>query len=439
MRWKRRVAHRRSAPVYLPPTVTRCVGRWRRCGSRGWMAPASRRGRGPIRSWGLLAAVLSAYEAALAERKLLDGPALMGPGRGCAVGAAGAPDALGAAGAPGALGAAGAPGALGAGSVPAARVFLLPGLSLRGVEGRLVRALLDHGATVLTPDRVAGLDAPAGRLWVASSGPGGPLSTLHALDRDGDHESGPRDLHLFAAATPADELREVIRRVMAAGIPWDRVEIVATDSATYGTALDGLARRLGIPATHSAGLPVSRTRVGRAADAYFRWIADGFPVEPIRQLLAKRRPGPAPAGRRGRRRPDGAAGSAPRRGAGPPAPAPPDRLGVRALPSHAGSRAGGRRARRTRRGTGTATRRRARWRGRGSGRSSASLRSLLEPILQATPRPASRHAAWTSRTSPARLADRAAGAAGAGARGRRRWRTRPARSSSSGWSGRGRR
>jgi ATP-dependent helicase/nuclease subunit B len=307
----------------------------------------------------LLAAVLSAYEAELAERRLLDGPALMA----LAAEAVRSSDRLD------------------------ARVFLLPGLGLRGVEGRLVRALMDRGATVLAADPVSGLDAPAGRLWAASSGAGGPLSGLHAVDGD----PAPRDLDLFAAATPADELREVIRRVMAAGIPWDRVEIVATDSATYGTALDGLARRLGIPATHSAGLPVSRTRVGRAADAYFRWIADGFPVEPIRRLLANddlaahKDDGPSPAAlaRRLRRL----------------------RIGWgydRYLPVLDRALAAAERADAPRDGDGDEEGAElARERERAELR---TLRALLEPILTATPAPAGRDAAWTSRTSPARLA-----------------------------------
>jgi RecB family exonuclease len=307
----------------------------------------------------LLAAVLSAYEAELGERGLLDGPALV---------------AL-------------AADAVRSGARWDARVFLLPGLGLRGEEGRLVRALMDRGATVLATDPVSGLDPPTGRLWAASPGMGGPLSRLHAADGG----PPPGELDLFAAATPADELREVIRRVMAAGIPWDRVEIVATDSAIYGTALDGLARRLGIPATHSAGLPVSRTRVGRAAGAYFRWIADGFPVEPIRQLLANNDlatagedgPSPAALARRLRRLRigwgydrylpvlDRALGAATRAGA--PRDGDGDEEGAEL----------------------------ARERERAELR---ALRALLEPILAATPAPAGRDAAWTSRTSPADLA-----------------------------------
>jgi len=92
-------------------------------------------------------------------------------------------------------------------------------------------------------------------------------------------------VRVFAAATPADELREVLRRVVAEGVPWDRVEIVAADPDVYGTALDALSRRLGIPVTYAEGLDVRRTRVGRALAAYFRWIGEGFPAEVIRALL----------------------------------------------------------------------------------------------------------------------------------------------------------
>jgi ATP-dependent helicase/nuclease subunit B len=346
----------RGVPAAYRDPLRRTVEALRQAGLSGHRA-ASAAGSDP--KLRLLAAVLSAYEAELGARGLLDGPALM---------------AL-------------AADAVRAGARSDARIFLLPGLGLRGEEGRLVRALMDRGATVLATDPVSGLDAPVGRLWAASPGPGGPLSRLHAADGG----PPPLELDLFAAATPADELREVIRRVMAAGIRWDRVEIVATDSATYGTALDGLARRLGIPATHSAGLPVSRTRVGRAAEAYFRWIADGFPVEPIRQLLAnddlaaagEDGPSPAALARRLRRL----------------------RIGWgydRYLPVLDRAIAAVNRDGAPRDGDGDEEGAElARERERAELR---TLRALLEPILSATPAPAGRDAAWTSRTSPADLA-----------------------------------
>lgn len=167
-------------------------------------------------------------------------------------------------------------------ALPAAPLYLLPELTFRGPAGRFTRLLLERGgAEVLETDPVLGLDAPEACLW-ATGAAASPLSALH-LPEPG--ENGAPQMHLFSAATPADELREVLRRVVTQGIPWDRVEIVAADADVYGTALDALSRRLGIPVTYAEGLDVRRTRVGRALAAYFRWIGEGFPAEVIRGLL----------------------------------------------------------------------------------------------------------------------------------------------------------
>lgn len=325
----------------------------------------------------MLGAILTAYEKGLAGRDLLDGPGIL----------ARAASALAGAAADG--GRAGT-----ASSIGSARIYLLPGLVLRGVEGRLIRTLLDGGATVLATDPVRGLDGPPGRLWAQTSGPAGPLSRLHdtGVARHGDGPGPAPEIDLFAAATPADEIREVLRRVVATGVPWDRVEIVATDTATYGPALDGLARRLGIPVTHADGLPLSRTRVGRATAAYFRWIADGYPVDPIRRLLESGdltppagtdAPSPAALARRLRRL----------------------RIGWghgRYLPVLDRAVAAAERTAPPRDDDDEEAGRLARERELGELR---ALRALLAPILAATPHPASRHAAWTGTTSPARLAE----------------------------------
>jgi RecB family exonuclease len=350
----------------------------------------------------MLSSVLTAYETELRGGRLLDGAALLGL----------AADSLSA-------GPAGGGGPVGLeAAFPGSRLFLLPGLGLRGEEGRLVGVLRAQGATVLATDPVAGLAPSPGRLWAAPPGAGGPLSRLREPVARERHDAGGGDfvaanqtagpgaarpdswLELFAAATPADELREVIRRVVAAGVPWDQVEIVATDTGTYGTALDGLARRLGIPVTHADGLPLSRTGVGRAAEAYFRWIADGFPAEPIRQLLENGGLVPAAAG------PPSADGM-PAAGA-PSAAALARRLRRlrigwgydRYLPTLDRALAAAESAEPPRNGddeSGRAVRDRELAELR-------ALKALLAPILSATPRPDSQSSAWASRTSPALLA-----------------------------------
>ena len=92
-------------------------------------------------------------------------------------------------------------------------------------------------------------------------------------------------LDIFVANSVEAELREVMRRARERGLGWDEVEIVATDPGVYGSALHALAERTGVPVTFAAGLPVERTRPGRVAAAYFRWIEGGFDAGVVRTLL----------------------------------------------------------------------------------------------------------------------------------------------------------
>jgi len=172
-----------------------------------------------------------------------------------------------------------ATGALHAGRRPFGRVYLVPGL-YRGLTGTFLRALLQDGAQVLPTDPAEGLPVPAEALWSAGA-PAGARSFLHAPDRCALPEPS---LGLFAGASRMDEVREVLRRAIATGRRWEDVEVVAADPA-YAALLDGLARRLEIPVEHGMGLPVGRTRLGRALGLYLDWIETGFRVEHLRPLL----------------------------------------------------------------------------------------------------------------------------------------------------------
>ena len=136
-------------------------------------------------------------------------------------------------------------------------ITVVPSRPLRGLPGELMTRLLAHGARLLDTDEVV-------------------------PDRVLDERTRP---DFFAAATPSDELREICRRVVAEGLRWDDVEIVATDPDTYGIALDALGQRLGVGATMLKGIPLSRTRIGRAMDRWFGWLDDGLPADVLRHAL----------------------------------------------------------------------------------------------------------------------------------------------------------
>ena len=191
-----------------------------------------------------------------------------------------------------------------AGSPAGVPVFLVPGLTDRGLAGRFVRTLERHGATILKTDPVIGLALPRGILWDADL-PTSAGSYLHAVAQWGerDESGGARDgpsqppdpdrpprrarprIDLFAAGSVHDELRGVLRRVIDMGARWDEVEIVASDPAMYGSALHALADSMGVPVTFAVGLPVERTRPGRVVATYFKWIESGFQESVFRALV----------------------------------------------------------------------------------------------------------------------------------------------------------
>lgn len=179
-----------------------------------------------------------------------------------------------------------------------AHVHVAPSLVARGLPGQLLARLLARGAYPLGSEPVVGIELPrhaAGRvaremeLVVDAAEPGrpSPLAYVGAtvLPEEGSVDRSAVSVELFAAATPSDELREVFRRVIAEGLRWDAVEIVATDPDTYGIALDVLSQRVGVGATMLHGIPFTRTRLGRALDRWLRWLEDGLPADVLRQAL----------------------------------------------------------------------------------------------------------------------------------------------------------
>lgn len=174
---------------------------------------------------------------------------------------------------------------------------IAPASSMRGVTGALLARLLDHGAMLLDADRAiprtdGATDPHDGSLLPAPpddqfsrSVLGWALATRVPAATDPRFDATLVQVDLFAAATPSEELREVCRRVMAEGLRWDEVEIVTTDPDTYGIALDALCQQLGIAATMLKGIPLLRTRVGRALERWFFWLGNGLPSDTLRQAI----------------------------------------------------------------------------------------------------------------------------------------------------------
>ncbi len=171
--------------------------------------------------------------------------------------------------------------------VLAPHLVLAGELSLRGLAGRLVARVIDGGAVLSAEvlDVEAG-DGAVPRTMVASRarqpGHGVGQAQGHA---DGDAQATTAAPVLFSATTPATELREVLRRAIAAGWAWGDIEIAATDEDRYGVELHALTSHLDVPCTHHNGLPFVHSRIGRAVSRFLTFLSEGLPADTLREAL----------------------------------------------------------------------------------------------------------------------------------------------------------
>jgi RecB family exonuclease len=109
---------------------------------------------------------------------------------------------------------------------------------------------------------------------------------------------------IFRAVGEVNEIREVLRRCVAEGIPFDQVEIIHTDAETYVPLVHELVAATGMSpedevesaATFAEGLPAATFRPGRALAAWVSWVRDGFPQTTLARMLEEgllNRPGAA--------------------------------------------------------------------------------------------------------------------------------------------------
>ena len=96
---------------------------------------------------------------------------------------------------------------------------------------------------------------------------------------------------IFRAVGEVNEVREVLRRCVEGGIPFDEVEILHTDAATYVPLVYELCSSLAdepggpVPVTFSEGIPVRYSRPGRALTAWLSWLGEDFPQSTLVRMI----------------------------------------------------------------------------------------------------------------------------------------------------------
>ncbi|MBN2443280.1 MAG: PD-(D/E)XK nuclease family protein [Spirochaetales bacterium] len=88
-----------------------------------------------------------------------------------------------------------------------------------------------------------------------------------------------------------NEVKDVFRRILYKKIPFDKVEIIHTDTGTYIPLIFETAYQFkpehitDIPVTFAEGIPITYSRPGKALKAWMSWISSDFPQSLLRRMI----------------------------------------------------------------------------------------------------------------------------------------------------------
>ena len=208
--------------------------------------------------------LLSGYEKYLEEKKLIDKAGLTMLAAECLVGYV---------------------------PVPGRKYIIFSRYYMSGLERQFIERLAGPGLMVLEDGQVFGLKGPKG-MW-QGKGKTGKIKSVTDSERlmwtyapeKAPDPTGDGTIELFSAIGFRNEIREIFRRIIGAGIPGDDVEIVYTDPVVYVREIFCLCEKLKIPATFSEGIPGHTRSPFRAIRGFLDWIRDDFTEMPLRRML----------------------------------------------------------------------------------------------------------------------------------------------------------
>ncbi len=167
------------------------------------------------------------------------------------------------------------------GSLPERAIVVVPeDLHLGSLEQQLLDVLSDRQKLSLPVDQPAEGDSEPETA--------ADIGLLRWLPRPADapQPHGDGTAEFFRAVGEVNEIREVLRRLTAAGVPLDQAELLYPDAETYGPlvyevlavlATDDARLDDELPATFAEGIPARFFRPGRLLAAWVAWVDEGFP------------------------------------------------------------------------------------------------------------------------------------------------------------------
>jgi len=92
-------------------------------------------------------------------------------------------------------------------------------------------------------------------------------------------------IQLFSAIGPANECREILRRIVTEKIPLDDVEIIHPSGPAYPSLMYALSAKEGLPATFGEGIPLAFTSPGKVFNGLVEWLEHDYLVTDLCALI----------------------------------------------------------------------------------------------------------------------------------------------------------
>lgn len=173
-------------------------------------------------------------------------------------------------------------------------VMVLSDFPLSFLEREIVRLAGGENLIIIDHCQPVGLHLPA-RFFQPNypnksstyGGEGGLnlLSYLHCPEKT-PSQTGADKVTIFHALGESNEVREVLRRILAQSIPLDEVEIMVVKTDPYVLLIYEITKSLGLPVTIAGGIPVVFTRPGVALILYLRWLVEDFHASTLMRLFS---------------------------------------------------------------------------------------------------------------------------------------------------------
>lgn len=162
---------------------------------------------------------------------------------------------------------------------------------MHGIERQFLEKLCGDNLIVIKEDPVFGLSLPAD-VWETGKKEEMPesktdIERLKWLfgSRKASAPFGDGTIEIFSAVGHRNEAREIIHRIVAGNTPVDSVEIIYTDSETYGDLFYSLCEKMNIPVTFSEGIHGYLANAGRAMLGFLMWMREDFAEIYLRRIL----------------------------------------------------------------------------------------------------------------------------------------------------------